>query len=37
MKLDIKKGANPEIELWSLERRKALFEEVYGKTINIKY
>ena len=37
MKLDIKKGANPEIELWSLERRKALFEELYGKTINIKY
>ncbi len=37
MKLDIKKGVNPEIELWSLERRKALFEEVYGKTISIKY
>jgi exopolyphosphatase/guanosine-5'-triphosphate,3'-diphosphate pyrophosphatase len=37
MKLDIKKGANPEIELWSLERRKALFEEVFGKKIDLYY
>lgn len=37
MKLDIKKGANPEIELWSLERRKALFEEVFEKVLQINY
>lgn len=37
LKLDIKKGANPEIELWSLERRKALFEEVFGKKLYINY
>ncbi len=31
--LKIKEGANPEIELWNLERRKELFEEVYQKKI----
>lgn len=31
--LKIKEGANPEIELWNLERRKDLFEEVYQKKI----
>ncbi len=33
--LGIKKNGNPEIELWSLDRRKALFEEVYGVKLKI--
>jgi exopolyphosphatase/guanosine-5'-triphosphate,3'-diphosphate pyrophosphatase len=33
MKLKVKKNGNPEIELWSLERRKILFEEVFGKKL----
>jgi len=33
MKLMVKKNGNPEIELWSLERRKILFEEVFGKKL----
>ncbi|MDQ7815822.1 MAG: Ppx/GppA phosphatase family protein [Melioribacteraceae bacterium] len=37
IKLKVKKNGNPEIELWSLERRKALFEEVFEKKIIINY
>jgi len=33
IKLNIKSDANPEIELWNLERRKGLFEEVYNKKL----
>lgn len=35
MNLKIEKNKNPEIELWSLERRKGLFEEVFGKRLII--
>jgi exopolyphosphatase/guanosine-5'-triphosphate,3'-diphosphate pyrophosphatase len=31
--LNITKNGNPEIELWSLQRRKLLFEEVFGKKL----
>ncbi len=34
--LECRKGINPEIELWNIERRKALFEEVYGKKVYVK-
>lgn len=30
LRLKISKNGNPEIELWSLERRKILFEEIFG-------
>lgn len=33
--LKIEKNKNPEIELWSLERRKGLFEEVFGKRLSV--
>jgi len=35
--LVIRKNSNPEIELWSLERRKGLFEEIFGKKIIVCY
>lgn len=35
--LDIKEGENPDIELWNLQRRKELFEEVFAKKISILY
>jgi len=36
MNLCIKyKDDYPEIELWNFERRKALFEEVYNKKIEV--
>lgn len=31
----VKKCSNPEIEIWSLDRRKALFEEVFGKNLSV--
>jgi exopolyphosphatase/guanosine-5'-triphosphate,3'-diphosphate pyrophosphatase len=34
--LHCEKGIKPEIELWNIERRKALFEEVYGKNVTVK-
>ncbi len=34
--LEIKKNEDPEIELWNLERRKGLFEEVFNKKIVLK-
>lgn len=37
IKLEVKKNANPEIEIWSLDRRKALFEEIFGKVLRINY
>ena len=33
LNLECEKGVVPEIELWNLERRKELFEEVYSKKI----
>ena len=33
LNLECEKGIVPEIELWNLERRKELFEEVYSKKI----
>jgi exopolyphosphatase/guanosine-5'-triphosphate,3'-diphosphate pyrophosphatase len=33
LKLECDKNAKPEIELWNLERRKALFEEVFQKKL----
>ena len=35
LKLDYSNGI-PEIELWSFERRKDLFEQVFGKKIKVK-
>ncbi|MEW6508593.1 MAG: Ppx/GppA phosphatase family protein [Bacteroidota bacterium] len=36
LNLSIKPNCNPEIEIWSLERRKDLFELVFQKRINYK-
>ena len=36
IKLKIK-NAIPEIELWSLERRKSLFEKVFKKKLVVEY
>jgi len=33
IKLNLINNANPEIELWNLERRKGLFEEVFNKKL----
>jgi exopolyphosphatase/guanosine-5'-triphosphate,3'-diphosphate pyrophosphatase len=33
--LGIRKNSNPEIELWSLERRKGLFEEIFGRSLKV--
>lgn len=33
--LGIKEGENPDIELWNLQRRKELFEEVFEKKLSI--
>ncbi len=33
LKIFVDKNKNPEIELWNLDRRKALFEEVFSKKI----
>lgn len=35
LNLGIKKNGNPEIELWSLDRRKFLFEEVFGRSLSV--
>ena len=35
--LDVIKDENPEIELWNLDRRKGLFEEVFNKKIVVKF
>ena len=34
--LECSRGDKPEIELWNLERRKALFEEVYNKNVIVR-
>jgi len=36
LNLKINKNGNPEIELWNLERRKGLFEEVFDKKLIVK-
>ena len=36
LNLKISKNGNPEIELWNLERRKGLFEEVFSKRLIVK-
>ncbi len=35
LKLRVNKDRYPEIELWNFERRKALFEEVFGKKVTL--
>jgi exopolyphosphatase / guanosine-5'-triphosphate,3'-diphosphate pyrophosphatase len=35
LNLECKKGAVPDIELWNLERRKGLFEEVFNKKLKV--
>ena len=37
IELTCAKDMNPEIELWNLDRRKGLFEEVFDKKIVVKY
>ena len=34
--LSVDKGKNAEIELWNLERRKGLFEEIFSKKLKVK-
>jgi exopolyphosphatase / guanosine-5'-triphosphate,3'-diphosphate pyrophosphatase len=37
LNLECAKGAVPDIELWNLERRKGLFEEVFNKKLKVVY
>ncbi|NMB80583.1 MAG: hypothetical protein GYA14_02060, partial [Ignavibacteria bacterium] len=35
LSIEIKKNGNTEIELWSLDRRKFLFEEIFGRNLSV--